>query len=84
MKTLQETELEKLQKEEDEAKRLLSIMSKKQALIFCEELARKLPNINDTPPIHRKSRENYMQFYMFGVPNAIKNILNESKTISRK
>jgi len=57
--------------EKEEAKRLLSLMDKKTALIFCEELAKKLPNINDTPPVYRKSRENYMQFYYNGVRNEI-------------
>ena len=62
------------QEEIAEAKRLLSIMDKKTALIFCEEMAKKLPSINDTPPIHRKSRENYMQFYYNGVRSAINNL----------
>ena len=33
-----------------------------------------LPSINDTPPIHRKSRENYMQFYYNGVCSAINSL----------
>lgn len=71
MKTYQEIEQEEREQEMVEAKRLLSFMNKKQALIFCEEMAKHLPNINDTPPIHRKSRENYMQFYYNGVRLAI-------------
>lgn len=47
-------------------------MDKETALLFCKELAKKLPNINDTPPIKRLPRENYMQFYMFGVSHAIR------------
>jgi hypothetical protein len=49
-------------------------MDKKSALFFCEEMAKKLPSINDTPPIHRKARDNYMQFYMFGVISAINSL----------
>jgi len=71
MKTYLELEQQDREKEMEEAKRLLLIMDKKTALLFCEEIAKKLPNINDTPPIHRKSRENYMQFYYNGVRNAI-------------
>jgi hypothetical protein len=74
MKTYQEIEQEGREKELIEAKRLLSFMNKKQALIFCKEMAKKLPSINDTAPIHRKSRENYMQFYMFGVSSAINSL----------
>lgn len=66
--------MEDQQKAIDEAKRLLSLMSKKSALILCEELAKKLPNINDTPPIYRKPIENYMQFYMFRLPAAINEV----------
>ena len=62
------------QEEIAEAKRLLSIMDKKTALFFCEEMAKKLPSINDTPPIDRKPRENYMQFYYNGVRSAINNL----------
>ena len=65
---------EEREKELIEAKRLLSFMNKKQALIFCKEMAEHLPNINDTPPIHRKARETYMQFYMFGVSSAINSL----------
>ncbi len=74
MKTYLELEQEERGKEMAEAKRLLSIMDKKTALIFCEEMAKKLPSINDTPPIHRKSRENYMQFYYNGVRSAINSL----------
>ena len=74
MKPYQELEQEDREKEMAEAKRLLSIMGKKTALVFCEEMAKKLPSINNTPPIHRKSIENYMQFYYNGVRNAIKNL----------
>ena len=74
MKTYQE--IEKIEKDKEilEAKRLLSKMDKKTALFFCEEIAKKLPSINDIPPIHRKSKDNYMQFYMFGVSSAIKEL----------
>ena len=68
------TYLEQEEKEIAEAKRLLSIMDKKTALFFCEEMAKKLPSINDTPPIDRKPRENYMQFYYNGVRLAINNL----------
>lgn len=71
MKTHQESEQEDRKEEIIEAKRLLSIMDKKTALIFCKEMAKKLPSINDTPPIYRKSRENYSQFYYNGVCSAI-------------
>lgn len=74
MKTYLELEKEDREKEMAEAKRLLSIMDKKTALVFCEEMAKKLPSINDTPPIHRKSRENYMQFYCNGVRSAINSL----------
>jgi hypothetical protein len=74
MKTYQELEQEDREKEMAEAKRLLSIMDKKTSLFFCEEMAKKLPNINDTPPIHRKPRENYMQFYYNGVRSAINSL----------
>lgn len=62
-----ELQRQERKKEKSEAKRLLSIMSKEVAIVFCEEMAKKLPSINDTPPISRKSSENYMQFYRFGV-----------------
>lgn len=74
MKTYLELEQEEREKEMKEAKRLLSIMDKKTALVFCEEMAKKLPNINDTPPIYRKTRENYMQFYHNGVRHAINSL----------
>ena len=74
MKTFKELEQEEREKEMAEAKRLLLIMDKKTALIFCYELSKKLPSINDTPPIHRKSRENYMQFYYNGVTSCIKKL----------
>lgn len=74
MKNYLELEQEDREKEMAEAKRLLLIMDKKTALVFCEEMAKKLPNINDTPPIYRKSRENYMQFYYNGVISAINSL----------
>jgi len=74
MKTYQELEQEEREQEIVEAKRLLSNMDKKSALFFCEEMAKKLPSINDTPPIYRKSRDNYMQFYYNGVRSAIKKL----------
>jgi hypothetical protein len=74
MKTYQELEKEEREQEMAEAKRLLSNMDKKSALFFCEEMAKKLPSINDTPPIHRKARDNYMQFYYNGVRSAINSL----------
>jgi hypothetical protein len=74
MGTYLEQEETNREKANAEAKRLLSIMDKKTALFFCEEMAKKLPNINDTPPIHRKPRENYMQFYYNEVRNAINSL----------
>lgn len=73
-KTIQEIEQEERQMEIDEAKKLLSVMDKKTALFFCDEISKKLPNINDTPPAYRKKRDNYMQFYMFGVKSVIEKI----------
>jgi len=74
MKTAQEIETEQREKEMTEAKRLLSIMDKSNALLFCEEIAKKLPCINSTPPNFRKEAENYAQFYRFGVASAIKKL----------
>lgn len=71
MKTYLELEQEQRNQEKEYAKILLSKMDKKTALFFCKEIAKKLPSINDTPPIHRKSPENYMQFYYNGVSSAI-------------
>lgn len=51
------------EKEQSEATRILSVFNKEQAIFFCEEMAKKLPCINDTPPIRRKERENYRQHY---------------------
>ena len=47
------------------------IEAKECALILCEELAKRLPSINDTPPIHRLSDENYRQCWIGSIPNAI-------------
>jgi hypothetical protein len=68
-----------LQKEEDlkgkkEAIRLVNKFGKILALEVCEELIKVLPNINETPPIHRKSIDNYYQFYMFRVTDEINKI----------
>ena len=79
MKTYLQLQQEERVKEMAEAKRLLSNMDKKSALIFCEEMAKKLPSINDTPPIHRKPRENYMQFYCNGVRSAINSLQPQAK-----
>lgn len=54
-----------------EAKKLLVKMNKEQAIYFCEQLAKKLPNINETPPIHRQSEDKYQQFWRFGVISAL-------------
>jgi hypothetical protein len=44
-------------------------MAIKCALIASKEVAKKLPNINFTPPLHRGSVKDYMQFWEFGVPS---------------
>lgn len=72
MEKYEDREKELKAKHIKEAKRLLTVLNEKQALFYCEEIAKKLPSINNTPPIKRKSDENYMQFYMFGVANEIK------------
>ena len=46
------------------------------ALIVCEELSKRLPNINDTPPDSRKEEEMYMQFWFNKVPSEIRKIKN--------
>lgn len=61
-------------KQMNEAKNLMSKMTKEQALFFCEELSKRLPNINNTPPIHRMSEDNYMQFWALGVTSALKSL----------
>jgi hypothetical protein len=38
-------------------------------VIASREVAKKLPNMNFTPPIHRGSVKDYMQFWQFGVPS---------------
>ena len=47
------------------------IEAKDCALILCDELAKRLPSINDTPPIHRLSDENYRQCWIGSIPKAI-------------
>jgi hypothetical protein len=47
-----------------EAERVLKLFPKSYALIFCEEIAKKLPSVNDTPPVKRLSYDNYRQFYL--------------------
>ena len=47
------------------------IEAKDCSLILCEELAKRLPSINDTPPIHRLSDENYRQCWIGSIPKAI-------------
>lgn len=66
-------EREKLIKEKQiaEAQKLLGKMNKEQAMFFCEQMAEKLPNINDTPPIYRQSEDKYQQFWRFGVVSAL-------------
>lgn len=54
-----------------EAKELLTKMNKEQAIYFCNRLAEKLPNINETPPIHRMAEDKYQQFWRFGVVSAL-------------
>jgi hypothetical protein len=44
-------------------------MAIKCALIASKEVAKKLPNINFTPPVDRGSVKDYMQFWEFGVPS---------------
>ena len=69
--TLQEQEKQIKEQRIAEAKKLLSKMNKEQAIFFCEQLAEKLPNINETPPIHRQSEDKYKQFWKFGVVSAL-------------
>jgi hypothetical protein len=72
--TFQEKQAELKRQHILEAKRLLILFSKDQALIFCKEVAEKLPKINDTPPVHRKSEDNYAQFYLGGVTHELNNM----------
>ena len=44
------------------------------ALICVEEIIKLLPCINETPPIHRKSEENYIQFWKYGVKSEIQKL----------
>jgi hypothetical protein len=74
MKTIQEIEKEYDLKGKKEAIRLVNRFGKTLALKVCEELVKVLPNINETPPIHRKSIDSYFQFYMFRVTNEINKI----------
>jgi hypothetical protein len=46
-------------------------MNKEQAIFFCEQIAEKLPNVNETPPIYRQSEDKYQQFWRFGVVSAL-------------
>ena len=69
--TYQEREKQIKEQQISEAKRLLSKMNKEQAILFCKQLAEKLPNINETPPIHRQSEDKYQQFWRFGVISAL-------------
>ena len=48
--------------------------SKQCALICVEEIIKLLPCINETPPIHRKSEENYIQFWKYGVKSEIQKL----------
>ena len=57
-----------------EAEKLLGKMSKETAILFCEQLAEKLPNINDTPPIYRQSEDKYQQFWRFGVASCLNDL----------
>jgi hypothetical protein len=57
-----------------EAKRLLEKMPLDMAITVCEEVGSKLPNINETPPIHRKSERHYMQFWRYGVVSELKKL----------
>ena len=77
MKTYLEIEDENANLEYLEAKRLLKIMNSKSALLCCEELAKLLPSINDTPPVKRLCINNYSQFYRFGVTFAINKIIKK-------
>jgi hypothetical protein len=76
MKTIQEIEIEKEYdlKGKKEAIRLVNTFGKILALEVCQEFIKVLPNINDTPPVSRKSIDNYYQFYMFRVTNEINKI----------
>ena len=42
---------------------LMSSEKKACAIIVCEELITRLPNINETPPIHRKDEDEYFQYW---------------------
>lgn len=52
--------------------------AKQAALVCCEEIAKRLPNINETPPIYRNDDINYFQFWKFGVKRELQKI-NPSK-----
>jgi len=69
--TSQEREQSLKNQQIQEAKKLLEKMNKEQAIFFCEQIADKLPNINDTPPIHRMNEDKYQQFWRFGVVSAL-------------
>jgi hypothetical protein len=45
--------------------------AKSNALICAEQIAKRLPNINDVPPVHRVSEEGYMQFWRHNVTKEI-------------
>jgi hypothetical protein len=64
-----------------EAEKLLDKMNKEQAILYCEQLAEKLPNINDTPPIHRLTEDKYQQYWRFGVVSAIKTITQKDESL---
>lgn len=72
--TYQEKEQQVIEQQIVEAKKLLSKMNKEQAILFCEQIAQKLPNINDIPPIHRQSEDKYQQFWRFGVVSALNDL----------
>ena len=44
-------------------------ISIKCALIVCDEISQRLPNINQAPPVYRIEDIHYMQFWKFGVPS---------------
>ena len=69
--TSQEREQSLKNQQIQEAKKLLEKMNKEQAIFFCEQIADKLPNINDTPPIRRMNEDKYQQFWRFGVVSAL-------------
>lgn len=62
--------------EVSKAKELLGIMNIKQAIYLCEQLAERLPSINNTPPVWRHDEDRYRQFWI-----GVKLVLSVNETI---